>query len=259
METQREVWFERAGAPLFALDAGSGPRAVVFMHGGLADHRAALLQVGPLAAAFRVLTPDMRGSGRSHYHAPLHWDQLADDVIALLDHAGIERAAIGGASMGSGVALRCALRHPRRIAGLILSALVYPGEDRGLSDAQEAAMRAIGEVAERVGEHGVEAMVPLFERLPAAVRERAVAMARSFDSQSVLATGRFLTACSQPIRSLRELNAITAPVLLIPGGDPEHPPELAALYAAQLRNASVAEPTPQPATSIASFCDGLSF
>ena len=46
---------------------------------------------------------------------------LADDLIGLLDHLGIEQAVIGGISLGAAVAVNVALRYPERVLGLVLS------------------------------------------------------------------------------------------------------------------------------------------
>jgi pimeloyl-ACP methyl ester carboxylesterase len=103
-----------------------------------------LAQREGLAARFRVLTPDLRGFGGS----PLGTeepsiDAMADDVAALLDTKGIDRAIIGGHSMGGYVALAFCRRHPDRILGVVL-ANTKATEDT--SDAREARIRA----AERI-------------------------------------------------------------------------------------------------------------
>ena len=108
-----ELWFERDGGQLFAVETGQGP-PIVMLHGGMASHVACLPLVAPLASRYRILTPDLRGSGMSWYGGPLTFDQLADDVEALLDHIGADRAVVGGVSAGSGVALRFALRFPKK-------------------------------------------------------------------------------------------------------------------------------------------------
>jgi pimeloyl-ACP methyl ester carboxylesterase len=251
------VWFESDGAQLHALDCGGG-NPIVFLHGGLADSRATLFHLGPIAASHRLLAPDLRGSGLSMYARALSWDQLADDVDALLGHLGIERAVVGGMSMGSAVALRFAIRYPHRPVGLVLMSPLYPGQDRGLTVAQAAAMRAIGDVGQRAQKAGIEAFRPLYERLPEPIRERAVAMMLDFHVPSMVATTRLLASCVQPIASARDLASIDVPVLVIPGADAEHPQDVAELYARHLRDAALADPTsPDRAALIASFCQDL--
>jgi 3-oxoadipate enol-lactonase len=260
MSTQREVWFENAGTRLYALEVGQldSARAIVFMHGGLADHRAAMLYVGPLLAAHRVILPDLRGAGRSVYAGELTWQQLADDVAALLVHLGIESAAVGGSSMGSGVALRFALSQPQRTLGLLLTAPVFAGAERGLSPAQAEAMRAMGEAGQLALERGVEALIPLYGRLPVVVRERAVEMLRSFDAASVATTTRLLASGSQPFHATDELAQLDMPALIVPGTDAEHPIEIAELYGRHIQRAQLADPAdPNLPTIISSFCNTL--
>jgi 3-oxoadipate enol-lactonase len=231
-----EIWFESAGTRLYAVELGRGS-PIVFLHGGLADHRSTLFRLGALAASHHLLAPDLRGSGRSIYSGALAWDQLADDLRALLQHRGIERAVIGGTSMGSAVALRFALRHPSLTAGLVLISPVYPGADRGLTEASTAAMQAMALAGQRALETGIEALLPLYDRLPEPLRARALEMARGFDPASVTATTRFLAAGVQPIGRADDLASIAAPALLVPGTDAEHPAEIAELYARHLPRA----------------------
>ncbi|WP_371479501.1 alpha/beta fold hydrolase [Kitasatospora sp. NBC_00315] len=70
----------------------------------------------------RVLAPDQRGFGGTGLgDDDPSLDLVADDVALLLDAAGIDRAVVGGLSMGGYVALAFARRHPERLAGLLLA------------------------------------------------------------------------------------------------------------------------------------------
>ncbi|WP_188295140.1 alpha/beta fold hydrolase [Streptomyces sp. CBMA156] len=70
----------------------------------------------------RVLAPDQRGFGGTGLGADEpSLDLVADDLALLLDAAGIERAVVGGLSMGGYVALAFARRHPGRLSGLLLA------------------------------------------------------------------------------------------------------------------------------------------
>lgn len=250
----REICFESDGVRLFAVELGRGS-PVVFIHGGLADHRAALRHVGALAATHRLIMPDLRGSGRSHFAGELSWDRLADDLAELLSHLGIERAVVGGVSMGSAVAVRFALRHPRRLRGLVLMSPLYPGDDRPLAEAASGAMRVMAEAGERAVRDGMDALRPLFEALPSSVRDGALKMIQSFDPMSVAATTRFLATGAQPLSTARELEAISVPVMVLPGTDPQHPAEVGGLYVRYLRQPLVVEQTaPNMAEQVAAFC-----
>lgn len=80
---------------------------------------------------WRVLVPDNRGVGRSDLPGrPWSMADMADDVAAMLDHAGVRQAVIVGISMGGMIAQQVALRHPERVNGLVLMATT-PGLPHG--------------------------------------------------------------------------------------------------------------------------------
>ncbi|MFE5797083.1 alpha/beta fold hydrolase [Streptomyces sp. NPDC056503] len=72
-------------------------------------------------AARRTITLDYRGTGDSDSpDRPFGTRDLADDVMAVLDDLGVERADVYGTSMGGRVAQWCAVRHPSRVRSLVL-------------------------------------------------------------------------------------------------------------------------------------------
>ena len=234
-----EHWFEDEW--LYAVERGRG-QPIVYLHGGLADHRASLHAVGELASRHRVIAPDLRGSGRSIDRGALSWDRLAEGVLLILERLGIDRAVIGGTSAGSGVALRFALRWPDRCAGLVLVSPLFEGTERGLDEAPRVAMAVMNEHARRAVSEGIEALFPLFDRLPEPIRERALAMVASFDPASVAATTRLLASGEQPFASLDELRSLSMPTLVVPGVDPQHPAAVASLYAEHIPGCRLGDP-----------------
>src|SRR5512146_249209 len=103
---------------------GEGERPIVLAHGLLMNRRM-FEQLGPALAerGNRVICVDLLGHGRSDqpddlrlYSMPL----FAEQVVALLDHLGVERAVAGGTSLGANVALELAVRHPDRVEGLFI-------------------------------------------------------------------------------------------------------------------------------------------
>jgi pimeloyl-ACP methyl ester carboxylesterase len=91
--------------------AGDGA-PVVLLHAGVADSRMWEDQVGLFSERHRVLRYDMRGFGSSSF--PAGSFSFAADLLALMDYAGIDRAALVGASMGANVALTTSTRTRRR-------------------------------------------------------------------------------------------------------------------------------------------------
>ena len=71
------------------------------------------------AGSLEFLAIDCRGHGMSAARGPFTTELMADDLAAVLDHAGWTRPIIAGASMGGSVALTFAARHPSRTAGLL--------------------------------------------------------------------------------------------------------------------------------------------
>jgi len=77
---------------------------------------------GPDGSGARVLAVDLRGFGGTALGPDQpSLDPLADDLALLLDRAGIDRAVVGGLSLGGYTAMAFARRHPDRLAGLLLA------------------------------------------------------------------------------------------------------------------------------------------
>lgn len=90
-------------------------------------------QIEPLAAAWRLIIPDMRGFGASDAPAgPYPMQTCADDIAALLDELGIQQAVIGGLSMGGYISFAFLRRFPSRVRALVLA------DTRATADSAEA-------------------------------------------------------------------------------------------------------------------------
>ncbi len=106
---------------LYTRSAGTGV-PVVLLHAFPLSSAMWLAQREGLAAACRVITPDLRGFGGSRLgDDEPSIDLMADDVAAVLDREGVERAVIGGQSMGGYVTMAFCRRHPDRVLGVILA------------------------------------------------------------------------------------------------------------------------------------------
>jgi lipase len=100
---------------------GTGGPVVLAAHGITATHRAFGALAEQLGEQVTLLAPDLRGRGRSNrVEGPCSMAAHADDLVAVLDHAGVARATIVGHSMGAFVAVVTAHRHPERVERLVL-------------------------------------------------------------------------------------------------------------------------------------------
>ncbi|MBE0454716.1 MAG: alpha/beta hydrolase [Roseovarius sp.] len=99
----------------------------IFIHGVLNDHSVWILQTRYLAHhGWNVLALDLPGHGRSGGEPPATVEDAADFVLALMDAAGLEQAALIGHSFGSLIALEAASRAPNRISQLVLVGIAFP-------------------------------------------------------------------------------------------------------------------------------------
>ena len=114
---------ENDGARIWYAVHGTGP-AVILLHGGLGNAGNWGKQVPALVATGRtVVVIDSRGHGRSTRDAkPFGYGRMAGDVLAVMDHGGIEKASLVGWSDGACTALILADRHPERVSGVFFFA-----------------------------------------------------------------------------------------------------------------------------------------
>jgi len=119
---------------------------VVFVHGALHDHSVWTLLARWFAHhGHGVLAVDLPGHGRSAGAPLASVEALADWLLALLDAAGVPRAALVGHSMGSLIALEAAARAPARATRLAMVGTAYPMKvsEALLNTARDAPLRAI--------------------------------------------------------------------------------------------------------------------
>jgi pimeloyl-ACP methyl ester carboxylesterase len=101
--------------------------AVVFIHGGEQDHSVWALQSRYLAHhGYAVLAVDLPGHGKSGGAPLASIEDMAGWIVALLDAAKVNAAALVGHSMGSLAALECAARHPERVTRVALLGTAFP-------------------------------------------------------------------------------------------------------------------------------------
>ncbi|WAL64435.1 alpha/beta fold hydrolase [Amycolatopsis cynarae] len=185
----------------------------------------------PLAARLRLITPDQRGLGRTPLpeteRAP-SLDDAARDVVALLDKLGLERAVLGGCSMGGYLAMAVLRLAPERVGGLVLI------DTKASADTPEAAENR-ARVAERAQAEGVagwlaESMLPnvLAERTRTERPETVQALRELMDAQPPSGVAWAARAMAARPDSLDVLAAARVPALVVVGEyDTLTPPEAA--------------------------------
>jgi pimeloyl-ACP methyl ester carboxylesterase len=215
-------------------DRGRG-RPVALLHAFPLDRRMWEPVTRLIEQAVRVVTIDFRGLGDSGGMGSIA--DGADDLARLLDHLGIERAVVGGVSMGGYGALAFAARHAARMAGLLLV------DTRAGADSDEGRAKrdaAIADVARRGTPAFVEGAVPpLLAPDAAQPRDLALAIATLQEPTGIAAA---LAAMRDRSDRTGELQAIAAPTTVMVGAlDTLTPPAEARKLAEVIRGAKLIE------------------
>lgn len=211
-------------APLQFDRRGNGP-ALMLLHGFTGSARGMAATARALEQEYEVLTPDLPGHGRSAAPDPeagYGFDDCVDDLVATLLASGHERAHWVGYSMGARLALGCSVRHPARVATLVLV-----GARAGIGDPaeREARRRADEALARRIEAGGLESFVdewmaqPMFatqRRLGPRFHDEARRERLANSARGLAASLRALGPGAQP-PLFDDLRRVTAPTLLVAG------------------------------------------
>ena len=179
-------------------------------------------QVPGLAEGYRVITYDTRGHGESPVPAgPYSLDDLVDDLVALLDEVGAERAHVAGLSLGGMTGMRLAAREPQRVHRLaLLCTSAYIAPEAGYADrARLVRAEGTGKVAPAVVERW---FTPEF-------REQEPGLMARMEAMIVGTPDEGYAGCCEAIAAMdlrADLRGISASTLVISGWqDPATPPE----------------------------------
>lgn len=221
-----------------AVITGRKGKPVVVLSNSLGStHRMWDPQLEMLEEHFRVVRYDTRGHGESPVpDGPYSIDDLADDLVALLDRLGIERAHLIGLSLGGMTAMRVAARNPERVdrLALLCTAAYFPPAQAWTDRAALVRDSGAAAVAESVVARWFTETY-LLAHPDTGARYRAMVAATPAEGYA---------GCCEAIAKMdlrEELSAITAPTLALAGrDDPATPPArleeiVAAIPGARLR------------------------
>lgn len=243
---------EHGGVSLAADESGSGI-PVVLLHGLTATRRYVVMGSKSLQrSGHRVVAYDARGHGSSS-PAPdpsaYGYPELVEDLEAVLDQLDIGRAVLAGASMGAHTALRLALEHPERVAGLVV---ITPAYDPADNDDPDRLARW-DSLAEGLRSGGIDGFVAAQgePRVPGQWRETVVKVMRQrlahHEHLEAVADALRAVPRSRPFERIDELAAISVPVTVVASADepdPEHPQAVGEAYAKAIPGAELVTDEP---------------
>lgn len=215
----------------------------MLLHGLTATHRYVVMGSKALQrAGHDVVAYDARGHGASD-PAPspeaYTYEDLAQDLLWVMDQAGFDRAVLAGASMGAHTAVRVALDHPERVAGLVVVTPAYDPEnwpgDLERWDALSDGLRhgGVDGFVEAYGDEGPEKWRATLQTV---LRQRLSA----HEHQDAVADALRAVPRSRPFAAREDLRAIDAPTVVVADRDepdPGHPLAVGELYASLIPDA----------------------
>jgi pimeloyl-ACP methyl ester carboxylesterase len=241
-----ELTIEAGAVRLAGSEAGEGI-GVVLLHGLTATRRYVVMGSRNLERdGHRVIAYDARGHGRSSPADEYTYAALAEDLLAVLDDRGIDRAVLAGASMGAHTIVRFALDHPDRAAALVLITPAYePDGDPGLERWDR--------LARGLREGGVEGFVDAYgePRVPEQWRDTVRTVLRqrlsAHEHPDAVADAIEAVPRSRPFEAWEDLGALDLPATVVASrdeADPEHPLATGERYAELIPGARLATEEP---------------
>jgi 3-oxoadipate enol-lactonase len=190
---------------------GDGP-ALLLLHGWTLDRRMWLPQL-PLGARHRLVTLDRRGFGQSS--APPDLAREPADLLTVADALGLGRIHLLGMSQAGRVAIRFALNHPDRVAGLHLFGTALDGRPEGVDDeaVPTCAMRDAFAAGRPDAARALWRAHPLARLHTPGAAPLLEAMLAEYDGRDLVAAGRPL-----PV-SAADVAALSPPVHCIVGAE----------------------------------------
>lgn len=213
----------------------------VFLHGMGGSVKQIRAAYEPLPGV-RLINLNQQGHGNSEADWDRYdFDRLADDVIALLDHLGIEKAVLGGISMGAAVSLNAAVRCPERVMQLLLIRNAWT--DHPMPEAVCAAYRDLGNALKNRSPEEFYASEGWRTVKEPSAYTRNTFLSTFEDSSCVRFWQKYLILPGKtPIPDIGVLDRLTMPVTIIAcRGDLCHPYEYGEYLAGKVADASFVE------------------
>ena len=198
---------------------------ILLLHGFTGDSTTWDRVCADLRDSYQLIAPDILGHGKSAKPGDAERYQMravADDVIAMLDQLGVERAHLLGYSMGGRLALHLALRHATRFSSLVLESASPGIEDKRERDERR---RRDESLARGIEDGGIDAFVEYWESLPLweSQRDLSPGITRAQregrlrnDATGLANSLRGMGAGAQP-SVWRDLSEVKLPTLLLAG------------------------------------------
>jgi pimeloyl-ACP methyl ester carboxylesterase len=186
------------GHPTWVVDRGTGDETVVLLHGGLSDSDLLLDTLGTgLAERYRVVAFDRRGHGRTaDTDAPFHYDDMANETVAVLGKVVGGPAHLVGWSDGGIIALLMGIEHPELVGRLVPIGANYHYDG--------------------LGPLGLDADSPVMAMIAQGYAERSPDGADHFPVVLEKSLTMFST---EPTLTMDDLGRIAAPTLVLAGDD----------------------------------------
>src|SRR4051794_27061869 len=238
---------EAGGVTLAGDEAGEGTDTVL-LHGLTATRRYVVMGSRALERdGHRVIAYDARGHGASSPApdpAAYRYEELAGDLLAVLDAGGIERAVLAGASMGAHTIVRFALDHGDRVAALVI---VTPAFDPDDTQDEAARLARWDSLSRGLRDGGVEGFVEAYgvPKVPERWHETVYKVLRQrlalHEHPEAVADALRAVPRSRPFESWSELAELDIEAVIVASrdeADPEHPYAVGERYAEALPRAS---------------------
>lgn len=234
----------------FAFAESGFGKPFLFQHGLGADSRQPFSLVKP-PSGFRLLAFDFRAHGETKPlgdESKIGLASFADDAKALLDHLKIDKAIIGGISMGAAVAVNFALRFPERVMGLVLSRPAW------LDGPRQRNVELFAKVAQLIRAYGPEVGAEKFKHTDEYFEVLGESTAGAASLLALFAYPRAAETVARlerlprdaPYHATSELAAIKAPTLVLANRqDPIHPFNYGQILAKRIAGAEFKEITPK--------------